>query len=96
VSLLGNRLVHIHLRLRRGKLGDGVSGFFGIIDRTRIGVILCFGCLSLRLLASVLFNHSPPEFPNLVNCGIALAKESTPLLLSSFSRLEDRTLSISW
>jgi hypothetical protein len=67
------------------------------MDRTRTGVIiLCFGCLSLHLLASLLFQHSPPKFPNLVNCGIALAKESTPLFLSSFSRLEDQTLSISW
>jgi hypothetical protein len=66
------------------------------MDRTRTGVILCFGYLSLRLLASLLFKHSLPKFPNLVNCGIALAKKSTPLLLSSFSRLEDQTLSISW
>jgi hypothetical protein len=96
LSLLCNGLVYIHPRLRRGKLGDGVSRFFGIMDRTRTGVILCFGCLSLRLLASLLFNHSPPKFPNLVNCGIALANESTPLLLTGFSRLEDQTLSISW
>jgi hypothetical protein len=67
VSLLGNGLVHIHPRLRRGKLGDGVFVFLGIMDRTRTSVILCFGCLSLHLLASLLFRHSPPKFLNLVN-----------------------------
>jgi len=48
----------------------------------------------LHLLASLLFEHSPPEFLNLVNCSIALANESTPLLLSNFSHLKDQTLLI--
>jgi hypothetical protein len=59
------------------------------VDGTGFGLILCFARLSLSLLASVLFEHSPPKFPNLVYCGIALAKKCVPLLLSSFSRLND-------
>ena len=45
---------------------------------------------SLAASATVMINL------NLVNRSIALANESTPLLLSNFSHLEDQTLSISW
>jgi hypothetical protein len=78
--LLGDRTVHVHLGLRRGQLRLRTPCLFVTVDRIWSGIILCFDNLTLRLfagflLAGLLLYHTLPKFPNLINCGITLAKE---------------------
>jgi hypothetical protein len=87
VCLLGRRVVQVHFGLGRRGFKFGVCGLGAGIG---LGAVLCFGSLTLRLLASLLLDHSLPQILNLVNGRVALAEKGAPLLLGGFGCLGER------
>ena len=89
MSLLDRRVVQVHFGPGRRGFRLGASSLFTSWGRIGLSAFLCFGSVTLCLLASFLLDHSLPNLLDLVNGRVALAEKGAPLLLGCFGCLSE-------